>query len=328
MIQQVIPAVLLTLVAAQDGPGFSSAQDIFATGLALGGNRFDLEPMSSETETEAVDCTDDDGPGCKDANALYHIAQQLASAQDYLEDTGANTTTSLNQLQSINAQFPVLNYGCYCFIREDTTIPVAERVPELAGPLPGFGGQPVDELDKLCRDLYLYQKCIQIDNLNDRYNSPCELNDAYVYITESATGTGEVACTEEDYKPDTWDFTNSRQNVADCTVDLCRGDTSFAKKVVDLYNSGTFRRTPSYFSMVQKGTYESTCQKHSGTSGSTGGSSGSGSSSTSSGGSSVESHTECCGIGLDRRPFASGHRECCAEDTDAPFITAFGMCME
>lgn len=244
-----------------------------------------------------------------DEKALAHIEQMFSSWQDTNGNNGA-----LSQLiTTLSAKFPVLNYGCYCFINADPATTGSQAVfAELPGSLPGFGGAtPVDELDSLCYELMRYQQCIVSDVSAGLYDTPCSLNDGYYYQTMETTGTGDHGCTEEDWKPDgSYNPAQSYKTMYDCRHALCMGDRHFSNEVAALYESGTFSRTPAYFGMNQKGTYATNCVAPS--SGGSNASGGAGGSTNNGGNAGVD---QCCGFEVNRKPMNTGNAQCCIDSS-------------
>jgi len=160
------------------------------------------------------------------------------------------------------------NYGCYCY----------PLMAQKAGPAFNYNGDPVDELDDLCKKLYRAQKCIDIDVADGVYETACDVEQGYGFFQKD----GDIVCGAEENQ-------DKDEKVA-CRINMCELEKDFASKVAALVNSG-FTHTESYKNM-NEAQYQATCQKTKNNSGS-------------------ETELSCCGEGIARRTYNTITSECC-----------------
>lgn len=171
-------------------------------------------------------------------------------------------------------------YGCYCYPQNNNYV----------GPANGFNGEPVDELDRLCKQLYRAQRCLEIDSNNGEYPKICTVDQAYAYHQDNS---GDIICGEENapVKQDTR---------KECKIDMCNLEKDFVAKVSDLFNSGYSKN--GAFDDMSETDYENTCTRL-----------------INAGGSPTE--LACCGTGIDRRTFNGLVNQCCNDQ-----VSSLGSC--
>ena len=186
------------------------------------------------------------------------------------------------------AQQLTRNYGCYCFHGPGG---------KLAGPKPGhnYSGRGLDEVDELCKLVYLKQRCLIIDSANKYYgeHTICEPDRNFPWYIDS--DTGEIMCGEKDSKRD---FKGKRA----CKMKNCELERDFVEGVFNLYVLNNYQQNPSLKDMDDE-TYDATCQRVAG---------GNGSSQL-----MKEEELKCCGNGSLRAAYNSLAKECCEDGTVA-----------
>lgn len=202
--------------------------------------------------------------------AITPAPRKLGQVKDMLAiKTGMSTQDAKNFLR---------NYGCYCY-------PLfAQKVGSLQ-----YNGEPVDELDDLCKKLYRAQKCIQIDVDNGRYEQDCSLDQGYGFFEED----GDFVCGAEENQ-------DQMEKYA-CRINMCELEKDFASKVAALVDSG-FERNLDFRNMDED-SYAASCPRI-----------------PNGGGSDTE--LACCGNGLARKTYNTLTSVCC----DGTRVESFGSC--
>lgn len=181
-------------------------------------------------------------------------------------------------MESTEAKNFIRNYGCYCYPLLSAT----------AGPAFNFNGEPLDELDDLCKKLWRAQKCIEIDSENGTYEKGCALNQSYAtHLNEK----DEVVCGTKDNQ--------ENAEKLSCRFNMCELEKDFAAKVAVLVKSG-YQRNMAYKNM-NEGEYRNTCQRVAG--------------------SGTETELACCGTGLQRKTYNTLTSTCCDDR-----VESFGSC--
>lgn len=181
------------------------------------------------------------------------------------------------------------NYGCYCYALGSG----------LVGPHHHYIGEPKDELDNLCKNLYRAQKCVEIDVNNGVYLSDCSIEDMFYYRVEN---TSDIICLEK-ADEDGSTFTDLMNDRRECKKSICELEVDFADKIVDLVNNQGFVANPDYYGWNDS-EYQLNCLR---TIGNTGG--------------VKTKDLACCGTGVDRKTYNPFVHDCCNEN-----ILAAGSC--
>lgn len=157
----------------------------------------------------------------------------------------------------------------------------------LVGSRNGYHGAPLDELDALCRDLYRAQKCLPADIAD------CSADQSYPF-TKNNDDT--VTCGPDPVQFPKW---AGRESNA-CKLKTCELELEFAQAVNALVDSGYVAQPD--ISYIKDSDYEAYCPAVA-----TG---------------IPPPELECCGNGINRKPFNSVTTECCP----AGNIAALGSC--
>ena len=189
----------------------------------------------------------------------------------------------------------MLSYGCWCQIRNHGA----------SGIVPGHG-QPVDELDELCRDWHQCRSCTELDSTTGSCDSS-----SFAYEVGLDPSTNRIAC----------DSYNSDQ----CAVNICKCDETLAHelslRIGDRVTSTVTNADGSGFDHVNQ------CR-----------SSVAGGGGNNKGGNNIGSTTQCCGEYPNRFTYSSkgGTTQCCWNKTYdrnrheccvGSFLTSIGECM-
>lgn len=162
------------------------------------------------------------------------------------------------------------NYGCYCY----------PLMSQKAGPAFNYNGDPVDELDDLCKKLYRAQKCIEIDSSEGLYENECSIDQGFGFYQDD---NGEIVCGAEENQ-------SEKDGKYACRVNMCELEKDFAGKVQALMNSG-YTQNNSYKNM-DEADYQNTCVK-------------------TPNGSGADVELSCCGVGIQRRTYNTITSTCC-----------------
>lgn len=170
-------------------------------------------------------------------------------------------------------------YGCYCYVQDQNAV----------GPAFSYNGEPLDELDALCKKLYRAQKCIDLDATAGNWNKNCDIMDSFKIYED---GNGGLTCEE----PQGQDNTDR----ADCKLHMCYLELDFTGKIADLFNSGwDYQESMKGWSASD---YQANCVKQPSNTGS-------------------NTELSCCGEGLERKTFNTMVNQCCNEE-----VTSIGSC--
>lgn len=194
--------------------------------------------------------------------------------QSFIRLTEGGVTDTIQQRGKVSDDERYINYGCYC-----------------GG---GGVGEPVDEIDSLCRNLFFGYQCLKKDH------DECDSTRSYEWRVDE---TGQPKCVSD---------------VGTCEGDVCRLDIGFSNQLYKLKKSwkapyhanngfnrlesckSTDTRTHSSGSISDK-TEQSENEGN---------------------GAVTVSKTSCCGVGLDRHMFRIDHLECCMDGS----TKQIGMC--
>lgn len=160
------------------------------------------------------------------------------------------------------------------------------RAGGMIGSKNGYNGAPLDALDSLCRDLFRSEKCLQADIEN------CDNDRAFPY-TENDDGS--VTCGQDLSQWPNWLDNEANQ----CKLKLCQLELEFATTLKQMIADG-FVADPS-ISNINNKDYDTMCPPP--TPG------------------NPPPELECCGSGINRRPFNAVHQQCCSNE-----IVSFGSC--
>lgn len=188
----------------------------------------------------------------------------------------------LNMDSDDDAKALIKNYGCFCY-------PLGRK---MVGPTLNFNGDPLDELDQLCKNMYRAQKCITIDAEDGEYKRECETSQGFAWYVD---GTGAVQCGNID------DTAKDRERKA-CKYTMCEIELDFAHKVASLFSNG-YSRNDDFFRMEET-KYLSTCAR-----------------TDNNGSNGQQQELACCGKGLDRRIFNNLVSDCCND-----VVESIGTC--
>lgn len=224
----------------------------------------------------------------KFTTACFTLAAAVAAQSDGgIQDGGRKLNQAKDMLAVVHnvsdreAKNLLRNYGCFCYPQGQNFV----------GPTNGFNGEPVDELDRLCKQLFRAQRCLQIDSDNGEYPKQCNNDMAYAFHQDA--NTGDVVCGEEN-------ATAKQSTRKDCKIDMCELEKDFVSKVSDLFNNG-FVKNAAYENMGQSD-YEATCARNSA-------------------GGGTQSELACCGAGIERRTYNSVVNMCCNNE-----VSSLGSC--
>jgi hypothetical protein len=201
--------------------------------------------------------------------ALYNIQGAEAVGGRKLGQT-KDILSVITGMSSQNAKNFLRNYGCYCY-------PLSAQK---AGPAFNYNGDPVDELDDLCKKLYRAQKCIDIDVAEGNYETECTLDQGYGFYTDD---NGQVVCGAEENQ-------GERDDKVACRVDMCELEKDFAEKVAALINSGYTHNNG--FKNMDEAEYQASCPR-------------------TQNGNNAQVELSCCGTGISRRTYNTITSDCC-----------------
>lgn len=212
------------------------------------------------------------------------IADHMTERLRFLDPAGSWSGTGGWQYTKVLEK--IQQYGCYCF--------VDERFSQTLSPisLEGNKGTPVDEMDKLCLDLFRCHRCIyEFDYEGDT----CEIESKYQSFFDDPTG--QIEC--------------SIGNTP-CQMSQCECDRRFVYMLADLWTNQDPNRETDYIynryywkndRNAKKGPtfgYRNTCVSN---------------------GNIGNSADACCGADGDRKPFNSNFASCCNDK-----LSTFGSC--
>lgn len=167
-------------------------------------------------------------------------------------------------------------YGCYCFPENRDS----------AFPRNKYAGPALDELDQLCRNLFRATKCLnlefQANGWSETYGECDATTEAYPFYFDSTSG--DPICGN----PSRPQWATREKNA--CLLATCNLEAEFVIAVTNLIKSG-FVRNQDYIS-VSNSDYDSICLPEAGTK-------------------PKGQFDQCCGTGLDSKPFNVLTRECC-----------------
>ena len=113
-----------------------------------------------------------------------------------------------------------MRHGCYCF-------PSNAESNKIAGPRNNYHGPPLDELDALCKKLWISQKCLtQEDN--------CDVSASYPWFYDESGEMGELKCGKEDNS--NWGEKDIPQ--VKCKMDNCELEKEFVLRIERLIEKG------------------------------------------------------------------------------------------
>lgn len=126
-------------------------------------------------------------------------------------------------------------YGCYCFPGKKDTIPGNENMNN-PKPRNNYRGPPVDEIDRLCMQLWQAEQCMEKDWQNNGYDN-CNLVDprfSFNYWYEERPD-GSTNCDQSNHQ-----HYNSKvkRNAVECLTDACNIETLFIQEFLALMDSG------------------------------------------------------------------------------------------
>lgn len=175
---------------------------------------------------------------------------------------------SIMGISDVEAKNLIRDYGCYCYTLGQTAV----------GPSLGFKGDPVDELDDLCKKLYRAEKCIAIDNEAGLYSVECTTNSAFQWFTDV---NGDVTCEDSE---------EHNEERRACKKNMCELERDFTTKVAALFASGFTRNEAN--SKFSEEEYATRCPK---------------TPNTGNGGADLS----CCGENLGRKTYNTLVNTCC-----------------
>lgn len=175
-------------------------------------------------------------------------------------------------LSEADAKQLLKGYGCFCYTQGQTSV----------GPAHNFHGQPLDELDQLCKKLYKAEKCINIDSTNGMYPKGCDIMQGTRFTDN---GLGDVTCDDDQNK---------------CKIAMCEIENDFSSKVAALVNSGFVLNPANLIDWNDEAGYRARCPAP-------GINNGSG-----------PADMECCGQGLARTMYNPLITDCCDGKTASP----------
>lgn len=219
------------------------------------------------------------------ASTCFTLAA-FVSAQDNISDGGRKLNHAKDMLSMVHgvtdkeAKNLLRNYGCFCYPQGQNFV----------GPTNGFNGEPVDELDRLCKQLFRAQRCLTIDSTNGVYPKECNQDQAYSFFQDNQ---GDVICGEEN-------ASNKQTIRKDCKIDMCELEKDFVNKVSNLFNSGYVK--VNAFENMNQADYEATCARNSA-------------------GGGTLSELACCGAGIERRTYNNVVNTCCNNQ-----VSSLGSC--
>jgi len=118
----------------------------------------------------------------------------------------------------------IWNYGCWCYFANNA----------------GKGsGQPIDELDQLCKDLQSCYRCAKIDSLNNNNEEICSpgTQDYKVHIHKTFMSTNTQGILAD---------CHSENSLDDCAANTCCCEMNFVSNLLRLWFSGYQINKPQY----------------------------------------------------------------------------------
>lgn len=191
------------------------------------------------------------------------------------------------------------NHGCYCYVSEDEE--------KIVGPRNGYNGPPLDELDALCMTLYKAQKCLSQEMDQDRFGSKCQIERNYPFILEDQENDDNgnpllsdeelIKCYPKKVLNGGMGFNRwAKRPKNKCRMSICELEREFAIRVKNLWNSG-YRSDNLDIVGMDDQQYAGKCVNLK---------------------KNVNIDAECCGEGMNRRPFDTVNKMCCADQSLAP----------
>lgn len=186
-----------------------------------------------------------------------------------------------------DAKSYLTNYGCFCYPQGEKT--VSSQF--------GYHGAALDELDQLCRDLWIAQKCLPIDAADGQFGSKdiCGPDNGFKWHVDI---NGELQC-----------GSNGQINYADnqlCKAANCQLESEFVTKVAELLNNGYAKN--QVWNKMDEAAYKTHCAKNP------------------SAAPADPNKNKCCGVGLARRSFDPDLKECCEDNGVETKASPFGSC--
>lgn len=186
----------------------------------------------------------------------------------------------------------LFKYGCYCF----------PEVFDGTGPRFSYSGDPLDQFDSLCRDLYRAQKCLRWDFEDENKN--CDTGSDYdwyknLYIHQNMNNLSakqqreQVICGSRNPKDNVHndhEHENARPVQNACKIDNCELEIEFIKNIVQLIDDGIEKN--DRYHMFDKD-YKNNCYHRGGYMDA-----------------NSVSYNKCCGQGFTRRPYSELHFKC------------------
>jgi hypothetical protein len=179
-------------------------------------------------------------------------------------------------MSDTDAKDALKSYGCYCYAFGSNTV----------GPHFNYNGEPLDELDALCKKLYRAQKCVAIDNEAGVYEKECTITNAYQWVLDD---NNKVSCTDP-----------TKKNPNQCKVNMCELENDFTDKVAALFASGWTRNDNLY--KWTEDEYKLNCPHFDNNNGNS-------------------SELKCCGKAAERKTYNSLVNTCCNDQ-----ISSIGSC--
>lgn len=203
--------------------------------------------------------------------------------------------------KTLNGGVPrsLYRYGCYCFPGKSENIPGNENMNN-PKPRNNYRGPPVDEIDRLCMQLWQAEQCMEKDwqaNGQDNCNLIEPKWGMNYWYEENADGSSN--CDQSNHR---FYKHKVRQNVDGCMEDACNVETLFIQEFLALMDSGYQFSKQYMWNNDEK--YDTTCPKK-----------------TDFNGPPLKEFNTCCGTGLKRKLFNSAYSECCNDK-----IVPFGSC--
>lgn len=227
----------------------------------------------------------------------------------------------------INAKFAtrnfLLRYGCYCFPNDMTSV----------GPRSDYHGPPKDDLDAICYKLFRAQKCLKQDhqNNNNILGNSCDVNQKYpIHVAKSGDRTTSCGPKKNTYS---W----IKDPVNQCQYKNCLLEKEFVEDIVDLLQNSNYQQN-SKFETKNDEDYNNLCKnpRKSNWEYSSNGTlvkraeldtldkneNNNNNNNVLTAFREIPEMNQCCGTGIDRRPFNDAIAECCFDGT----VKAFGLC--
>lgn len=201
------------------------------------------------------------------------MGRRLAQTWDFIEHIMPNSQQLIDD--NIFRKVFIRNHGCYCFSSET----------QLARPRNGYNGQPLDELDALCHELFRAQKCLKKEE-------NCDLDRGYPFLLEKDDNDeSTVICGASKGKSqkqiDNWKKNQNNQ----CKLQNCQLEKEFAIKVKALIDGG-YRQTDESIVNIKDKNYDAICPPPV---------------------NPKPREFECCGNGINRKPFDFISKQCCED---------------